>query len=54
MKTQPKPDPKPLGVNGFKHHHQYGIVVVCRDEADQQNRYEQLKALGLKLRVVAV
>ena len=54
MKTVNKPEPKPLGVNGFKHRHQYGIVVVCLSEADRQNSYAQLKALGLKLRVVAV
>ena len=56
MKTVPpgKGTLKPLGANGFKYRQQYGIVVLCRDETDQANRYQQLKALGLALRVVAV
>jgi hypothetical protein len=32
----------------------YGIIVVCKDEADQIRKFEQLKKRGLKLRVVVV
>ena len=32
----------------------YGVMVVCKDEPDQQRVYEKLEKLGLELRVVAV
>ena len=33
---------------------QYGVTVVCRDEAEQQRVYEALKAEGHEVRVVTV
>lgn len=33
---------------------QYGVIVVCEDEADQREKYDQLKELGWTIRVVAV
>ena len=31
---------------------QYGVIVICKDEADQQQVYEQLIGQGLECRVV--
>ena len=30
----------------------FGVIVICKDEAEQQAVYEQLKADGLTCRVV--
>ena len=38
----------------FNYKPQHGIIVVCADEADQRRKFEQLKARGLKVRVVTV
>lgn len=39
---------------GFCYRSQYGIVVVCKDEAEQMKIYERLKKEGLTLKVVCV
>lgn len=36
----------------FAYHDQYGVIVVCRDEAHQQEVYERLFADGLDVKVV--
>lgn len=33
---------------------QYGVIVICADEKEQQAVYEHLKAKGLTLKVVSV
>lgn len=33
---------------------QYGVIVVCDSEEDQREKYEHLKEIGWKIRVVAV
>lgn len=38
----------------FNYKSQYGVVVVCKDEADQKEIYERLKKEGLTLKVVCV
>lgn len=38
----------------FNYRPKYGLIVTCKDEADQRRKYEQLKKRGLKVRVVAV
>lgn len=38
----------------FKYKQQYAVVVICEDEAEQQDVYERLLADGYKLKVVAV
>ncbi|MEI8312044.1 MAG: hypothetical protein WCH98_14940 [Verrucomicrobiota bacterium] len=48
MSTE-KPKQKP-----WAYKPRYGIIVVCKDEADQIRKFEQLKKRGLKLRVVVV
>ena len=51
--TAPQAARRP-GENGFKYKQQYGLIVVCKDEAEQQQRFAQLKALGIKAKVVCV
>ena len=48
------PPAKPLGKNGFKYRPQWGLVILCRDEAHQAQLHRQLAAAGHKLRVVVV
>jgi hypothetical protein len=38
----------------FNYKQQYGIIVICKDEKEQQEIYEKLLASGLTLKVVAV
>jgi hypothetical protein len=38
----------------FKYKQQYAVVVMCKDEKDQENVYTRLKAEGYTLKVVAV
>lgn len=46
---------KTPGRNGFKYKQQFGIVVVCDDEAAQTKAYAQLQRAGFKrLKVVTV
>lgn len=40
--------------NKFTYRQQYGVIVICRDEADQKVVYERLRAQGLTLKVVCV
>ena len=48
-------EPRPmLGVNGFKKKKKFGVIVMCKDEADHKAVYERLKAEGYKCRVVRV
>lgn len=42
------------GENGFKYKPQFGLVVPCKDEDQQQRRYARLVKLGMKLKVVCV
>lgn len=49
---------KMLGANGFKYQPQYGVIVVCVDEADQQAVFADLRIqhqpAGRKVKVVTV
>ena len=40
--------------NGFKYKPKFGLVVPCKDEADQQRNFARLVKLGLKPKVVCV
>ena len=42
------------GENGFKYKPQFGLVVPCKDEAEQQLRYTRLVKLGMTPKVVCV
>lgn len=45
---------KMLGANGFKYREQFGVIVICKNEAEHKSVYERLKALGYKCKVVRV
>lgn len=45
---------KQPGRNGFKYTPRFGLIIPCRDERDQQEKFAQLKAQGHKVRVVCV
>lgn len=45
---------KPLGKNGFKYQEQYGVIVLCKSEREQQAIFNKLKKQGFTLRVVTV
>lgn len=38
----------------LKNSDQFGVIVICRDEKEQQEVYERLREQGLKLKVVCV
>ena len=38
----------------FTYREQYGVIVICENEKEQQNIYERLLADGLTLKVVTV
>lgn len=42
------------GVNGFKYKPRYGVIVLCDDEGHQQRVFDDLRAKGYRLKVVAV
>lgn len=41
-------------MSGFKYKEQYAVVVICKDETEQETVYNRLHAEGFKLKVVAV
>ena len=51
MEQPSKPAP---AKNGFVYRPKWGLIIQCTDEAQQQHLYQQLKAQGLKLKVVVL
>jgi hypothetical protein len=51
---KPKPNAPRIGAKPFQYRQQYGLIVVCTDEADQKKKFEQLAKRGLTVRVVTV
>jgi hypothetical protein len=51
MMSAVKPPP---GRNGFKYREQYGVIVICADAKAQEAIFNQLKAMGLQVKVVTV
>lgn len=41
-------------VSGFTYKQQYAVVVICKDEQEQESVYNRLNEEGYKLKVVAV
>lgn len=41
-------------MSGFSYKEQYAVIVICKDESDQESIYNRLKEEGYKLKVVAV
>ncbi len=52
--NQLEPAAKTPGKNGFKYKPQFGLVIQCKDEAQQQRLYASLLGQGLKAKVVCV
>lgn len=42
------------GRNKFRYKEQFGVVVICRDEAEHKQVFERLAAQGYKLKAVRV
>lgn len=38
----------------YSYHEQYGVIVICKDEAEQEEVYNRLTGEGLSCKVVAV
>lgn len=38
----------------FQYKEQYAVVVICKDEKEQEETYNELKAQGRNIKVVAV
>jgi hypothetical protein len=41
-------------MSNYSYKQQYGVIVICKDEKEQQEIYEKLLKLGLTLKVVTV
>lgn len=57
MPISPSEKPPPLPPQTpprFRYRDQYGVIVMCADEAEQKRVYEDLHARGLKVKVVTV
>ena len=48
------PAQRRAGETGFKYKPQFGLVVPCKDESEQQRRYARLVKLGMAPKVVCV
>lgn len=42
------------GINGFKYRPQFGVLIVCKDEAEHKALYEHLHAQGFQCKAVRV
>lgn len=51
---KPRPAPKVPGRNGFTYKPQFGLIVRCRDEADQMRLFTEMMEAGYQPRVVCV
>lgn len=57
MSDKPQRAPAPQktpGKNGFKYQARYGLIITCKDEAQQQAYYAALAKQGYKVKVVCV
>lgn len=52
--TLPPLDANAPGINGFRYKPQFGVVVVCKDEAEHKAVYERLRAEGYTCKAVRV
>lgn len=53
-KAPPASTARRPGENGFKYRQQYGLVIVCKTETEQQRLYARLLKAGHKPKVVCV
>lgn len=49
----PLPDKAP-GINGFQYKPQFGVIVLCADEAEHKAMLHKLQAQGLLCKAVRV
>lgn len=49
-----KTAPLMRGANGFTYKEQFGVIVLCKNEAEHKAVYERLKAEGYACKVVRV
>ena len=49
-----EPDEVETGGNGFSYQEQYGVIVMCANEAEQEQVYNKLKEQGYDCKVVSV
>lgn len=54
IRTKGKFIRKGLKEMSFTYKEQYAVVVICKDETEQEAVYNRLKEEGFKLKVVAV
>lgn len=54
QRGNPKKRKSDIFLSGFSYKEQYAVVVICKDEKEQENIYNRLKEEGFKLKVVAV
>ncbi|MBY0393958.1 MAG: hypothetical protein K2Q27_11920 [Novosphingobium sp.] len=40
--------------NGYHYKPQFGLIVVCKDEADQRRKFARMTKLGYRPKVVCV
>ena len=51
----PTGDPEPAAqTSNFNYHEQYGVIVMCENEAEQEQIYNDLSGAGYRCKVVAV
>lgn len=53
-KKLPQPPAGAPGRNAFRYKEQFGVVVICHDEAEHKQVFERLAAQGYKLKAVRV
>jgi predicted 3-demethylubiquinone-9 3-methyltransferase (glyoxalase superfamily) len=41
-------------MSGFSYKEQYAVIVICKDEKEQEKIYNRLNKEGYRLKVVAV
>ena len=51
--TEEQPDHPLIPNNTFHYKEQYGVIVMCKDEADQEKIYNELSSQGYDCKVVA-
>lgn len=54
MGPRRKADAPRFGANGFRYRQQFGVIVVCKSEREQQRIFNVLTRRGLTCKVVTV
>lgn len=43
-----------IAAKPFQYRQQFGLILICKDEAEQKRKFEQFARRGVKVRVVTV